>query len=462
MKKPFAELKFCKWLFYRRSNMTKDLTEGKPLALIINFSASVLLGLLFQQFYNIVDTAIVGRALGSDALAAVGCTGSVCFLLLGFCNGVAGGFTIPIAQKFGAKNFPLMRTYVWNAAFLCVIFSVVFTAGTAILCRPILVLMKTPERIINDSVSYLRIIFLGIPFLFLYNFIANLMRSLGDSKTPLYFLIASSILNIFLDLFFIRVCSMGVAGAALATVISQALPGLVSLVFLVKKFSILRMTREEKVIAKKHCLELCRFGIPTGLQYSITAIGSVILQSSVNGLGPDTVAAIAAGMKINMLFASVFDSFGLTMATYGGQNTGAAKYDRLSQGVRDCMLISAVYSVIAFIVVFFFGKNFVYIFLEEPSEKILREAYIFLLANFGFYITLAAVNIYRFMIQGMGFSAFSMFSGLAEMLARAVMGIFAVPLFGIYGAVFGSPAAWVLADCFLIPAFHHCLKKLNA
>ncbi len=288
------------------------------------------------------------------------------------------------------------------------------------------------------------------------------MRSLGDSKTPLYFLIASSILNIFLDLFFIRVCSMGVAGAALATVISQALPGLVSLVFLVKKFSILRMTREEKVIAKKHCLELCRFGIPMGLQYSITAIGSVILQSSVNGLGPDTVAAIAAGMKINMLFASVFDSFGLTMATYGGQNTGAAKYDRLSQGVRDCMLISAVYSVIAFIVVFFFGKNFVYIFLEEPSEKILREAYIFLLANFGFYITLAAVNIYRFMIQGMGFSAFSMFSGLAEMLARAVMGIFAVPLFGIYGAVFGSPAAWVLADCFLIPAFHHCLKKLNA
>ncbi len=442
--------------------MTKDLTEGKPLSLIINFSVSVLLGLLFQQFYNIVDTAIVGRALGSDALAAVGCTGSVCFLLLGFCNGVAGGFTLPIAQKFGAKDFSLMRTYVWNAAFLCVIFSIVFTVGTAMLCRPILVMMKTPEGILNDSVSYLRIIFLGIPFLFLYNFIANLMRSLGDSKTPLYFLVASSILNIFLDLFFIRVCSMGVAGAALATVISQALPGIVSLVFLVKKFTILRMAREEKVVAKKHCLELCRFGIPMGLQYSITAIGSVILQSSVNGLGPSTVAAIAAGMKINMLFASVFDSFGLTMATYGGQNTGAAKYDRLVHGVRDCMLISVVYSLVAFAVVFFFGKNFVYIFLEKPSEKILSEAYIFLLANFGFYITLAAVNIYRFMIQGMGFSAFSMFSGLAEMLARAAMGIFAVPLFGIYGAVFGSPAAWVLADCFLIPAFHHCVKKLKS
>lgn len=442
--------------------MTKDLTEGKPLALIINFSVSVLLGLLFQQFYNIVDTAIVGRALGSDALAAVGCTGSVCFLLLGFCNGVSGGFTLPIAQKFGAKNFPLMRTYVWNAAFLCVIFSVVFTVGTAILCRPILVLMKTPERILDNSVSYLRIIFFGIPFLFLYNFIANLMRSLGDSKTPLYFLVASSILNIALDLFFIRACSMGVAGAALATVISQALPGFVSLVFLVKKFSILKMDREEKVVAKKHCLELCRFGIPMGLQYSITAIGSVILQSSVNGLGPSTVAAIAAGMKIHMLFASVFDSFGLTMATYGGQNTGAAKYDRLAHGVRDCMLISAAYSLVAFTVVFFFGKNFIYIFLEEPSEKILREAHIFLLANFGFYITLAAVNIYRFMIQGMGFSAFSMFSGLAEMLARTVMGIFAVPVFGIYGAVFGSPAAWLLADCFLIPAFHHCLKKLNS
>ena len=442
-------------------NMTKDLTEGKPLALIINFSVSILLGLLFQQFYNIVDTAIVGRALGPEALAAVGCTGSVCFLLLGFCNGVSGGFTLPIAQKFGAKDFSLMRTYVWNAAFLCVIFSVVFTVGTAILCRPILVLMKTPESILNDSVSYLRTIFFGIPFLFLYNFIANLMRSLGDSRTPLYFLVASSFLNILLDLFFIRVCSMGVAGAALATVISQALPGFVILVFLVKKFSILKMSREEKVVAKKHCYELCRFGIPMGLQYSITAIGSVILQSSVNELGPYTVTAIAAGMKINMLFASVFDSFGLTMATYGGQNTGAAKYERLVHGVRDCMLISAAYSIVAFVTVFFFGKNFVYIFLKNPTEKILSEAYIFLLANFGFYITLAAVNVYRFMIQGMGFSAFSMFSGVAEMLARTAMGIFAVPVFGIYGAVFASPAAWVLADCFLIPAFYHCVRKLK-
>lgn len=442
-------------------NMTKDLTEGKPLALIINFSVSILLGLLFQQFYNIVDTAIVGRALGPEALAAVGCTGSVCFLLLGFCNGVSGGFTLPIAQKFGAKDFSLMRTYVWNAAFLCVIFSVVFTVGTAILCRPILVLMKTPESILNDSVSYLRTIFFGIPFLFLYNFIANLMRSLGDSRTPLYFLVASSFLNILLDLFFIRVCSMGVAGAALATVISQALPGFVILVFLVKKFSILKMSREEKVVAKKHCYELCRFGIPMGLQYSITAIGSVILQSSVNELGPYTVTAIAAGMKINMLFASVFDSFGLTMATYGGQNTGAAKYERLVHGVRDCMLISSAYSVVAFVTVFFFGKNFVYIFLKNPTEKILSEAHIFLLANFGFYITLAAVNVYRFMIQGMGFSAFSMFSGVAEMLARTAMGIFAVPVFGIYGAVFASPAAWVLADCFLIPAFYHCVRKLK-
>ena len=441
--------------------MTKDLTEGKPFVLIIQFSVSVFLGLLFQQFYSIVDTAIVGRALGSDALAAVGCTGSVCFLLLGFCNGVAGGFTLPIAQKFGAKNFSLMRTYVWNAAFLCIIFSVVFTIGTAILCRPILVMMKTPERIINDAVSYLRIIFLGIPFLFLYNFIAYLMRSLGDSKTPLYFLVVSSILNIFLDVLFIRVCSMGVAGAALATVISQALPGLVSLIFLVKKFSILRMTPKEKSIALCHCYELGRFGIPMGLQYSITAIGSVILQSSINGLGSDTVAAVAAGIKVNMLFASVFDAFGMTMATYGGQNTGAEKYDRLVQGVRACMIISVVYSIVVFVVVFFFGKNFVYIFLKVPSEKILNEAYLFLLANFGFFITLAAVNIYRFTIQGMGFSSLSLFSGLAEMVARAMMGVFAVPLFGIYGAVFGSPAAWVLADCFLIPAFHHCMKKLK-
>lgn len=391
----------------------------------------------------------------------MGCTGNVMFLLLGFCNGVAGGFTLPIAQRFGAKSYSSMRALTVNAAYLCAAFSIVFTAGTVIFCRPILVALNTPVLILEDSISYLRVIFFGIPALFLYNFIANLMRALGDSKTPLFFLVLSSILNILLDLLFIKVFKMGVAGAALATVISQFLPGLISLFVLIKKFTILAPSREEAKINKKHCLELCGAGIPMGLQYSITAVGSVILQFSVNALGAETLAAISSGAKINMFTASVFDAFGLTMATYGGQNTGAAQYDRLNEGVRDCMIISAVYSLLVFLVVLFLGRHFVYIFLAAPSEKILREAYLFMTVNIAFFVTLAAVNIYRFMIQGMGFSGFSMFSGLAEMIARAVMGIFAVPAVGIWGAVFASPAAWILADLFLVPAFHHCVKKLK-
>jgi putative MATE family efflux protein len=440
--------------------MTKDLTEGNPLSLILEFSVPVLLGYLFQQFYNVTDTIIVGKSLGVQALAAVGSTGAVNFLIIGFVMGVCSGFAIPVAQRFGAKDFTTMRRYIANTVYLCIALSLVMAVLTVVFCRPLLLLMQTPADIVDRADGYIRIIFAGIPLIFLYNMVSGIIRALGDSRTPVYFLVLSSFLNIALDLIFILVCGWDVQGAALATVISQGVSGFACLIYMQKKFDIIRPVGGERKFNLNHCVILCGVGIPMGLQYSITAVGSVILQSSVNVLGSDSVAACTAAGKVGQFFCTVFDSLGTTMATYGGQNTGAGKISRLGTGVRDSMILASVYSAVVFFVYLFFGKQLIMLFMDKSETSIIRSAWIFLLENSSGYILLAAVNVVRFMIQGMGFSRFAVLSGVFEMIARSLMGIFMVPRFGFISAGLASPFAWLLADCFLIPAFIFCRRKL--
>jgi putative MATE family efflux protein len=440
--------------------MTKNLTEGNPLSLILGFSVPVLLGYLFQQFYNITDTIIVGKSLGVEALAAVGSTGAVNFLIIGFVMGVCSGFSIPVAQRFGGRDYAAMRKYIANTVYLCIVFSIIMSVLTVVFCRPLLLLMQTPDDIIDRAGSYIRIIFAGIPLIFLYNMVSGIIRALGDSRTPVFFLVLSSVLNIALDLIFILVCRWDVQGAALATVISQGVSGFACLIYMRKKFDSIRPQGAERGLNIRYCSILCGVGVPMGLQYSITAIGSVILQSSVNVLGSDSVAACTAAGKVSQFFCTVFDALGTTMATYGGQNTGAGKIDRLGTGVRHSMILASVYSVAAFFVYLFLGKYLIMLFMDKSEIVIIRSAWIFLLENSSCYILLAAVNIVRFMIQGMGFSRFAVLSGVLEMIARSLMGIFMVPRFGFISAGLASPFAWLLADCFLIPAFIHCRRKL--
>lgn len=440
--------------------MTKNLTEGNPLSLILGFSVPVLLGYLFQQFYNITDTIIVGKSLGVEALAAVGSTGAVNFLIIGFVMGVCSGFAIPVAQRFGGSDYKAMRRYTANIVYLCIVFSIVMAVLTVVFCRPLLLLMQTPDDIVGRADSYIRIIFAGIPLIFLYNMVSGIIRALGDSRTPVFFLVLSSVLNIALDLIFILVCRWDVQGAALATVISQGVSGFACLIYMQKKFALIHPQGDERRLNIRYCSTLCGVGVPMGLQYSITAVGSVILQSSVNVLGSDAVAACTAAGKVSQFFCTVFDALGTTMATYGGQNTGAGKIDRLGTGVRDSMVIASVYSVIAFFIYFFFGKQLVMLFMDKSESVIIGSAWVFLLENSSCYILLAAVNIVRFMIQGMGFSRFAVLSGVFEMIARSLMGIFMVPRFGFISAGLASPFAWLLADCFLIPAFILCRRKL--
>ena len=439
----------------------RDMTTGSPFRLIVGFAVPMLMGLLFQQFYSMVDTIIVGKYLGVSALASLGSTSSINFMIIGFCTGVCSGFSIPVAQRFGAGDHHGLRCFVANAGWLSAIFSAVMTLIVCFLCMDILRWMDTPDDIIQGAYDYIFIIFAGIPVTYLYNILAGIIRSLGDSRTPVYFLLLSSVINIFLDLFTILVMGMGVEGAAYATVISQAISGVLCFLYMRSHFPILRMTREERKFNLRMVKILCGIGVPMGLQYSITAIGSVILQTAVNGLGSLYVAAISAGNKLTLFFTCPFDALGATMATWAGQNVGAGKIDRVKEGVKYALLIGCVYAVAAFIILTLFSKYLALLFLDADEVSTIGNVSLFLFGNSLFYIALVFVNVVRFSIQGMGFSTFAILAGVFEMFARTFAGMCLVPIFGYPAACFASPMAWIAADIFLVPAFLHCIKKLK-
>lgn len=445
----------------KKHSSAKDLTSGSPMRLILGFFVPLLLGLLFQQFYSMVDTVVVGKYLGVDALAGVGSTGSVNFLVLGFCIGVCSGFAIPVAQKFGEKDMEGLRRYVGNILWLSVIASVVMTGVTVLLCKKILLWTNTPEEVFSQAYDYIVIIFWGIPVTILYNTLSGIIRSLGDSRSPLFFLVFSSLLNVGLDLLCIIRFQMGVAGAAWATVLSQLISGLLCLGYMLWRFDMLRLDRDALKFRGDYVKRLCGMGIPMGLQYSITAIGCLILQAAVNSLGPVSIAAMTAGGKVGNLMCCPLDAMGGTMATYGGQNLGAGRLDRIHRGLKDCILLGVVYSVIAFVVLWFFGDNLSMLFLDAGETEILRKSQEFLVLNSAFYIPLALVNIIRFLIQSIGYSQMAVFAGVFEMVARSGVSLLLVPVIGYTAVCIASPAAWILADCFLIPAYILGMKKLR-
>lgn len=440
-------------------NGAKDLTEGTPMKLILNFGLPLLFGLLFQQFYNMVDSIIVGKMLGVNSLAAVGSTGSINFMILGFCIGICNGFAIPVAQSFGAKDKENLKKYITNSVWMSMLFAILITSIIGILTRQILIWMKTPDSIIGDAYTYIFIVFMGIPAIFLYNMVSGILRSLGNSTMPVVFLIFSSLLNIALDIILIK--PMGVAGAAVATITAQGISGIISLLYMVKQYRHLKFTKKDWHFSPKHSLKLCGIGVPMGLQYSITAIGSVILQTSVNAMGETIVAAVAAGTKINIFACCPFEAMGSTMATFGGQNVGAKRLDRVHEGLKDCIKLGITYALLAFVFMLLFGKKLALLFVDSSEIEIIQYVYLFLIGNSLFYILLSLVNIVRFMIQGLGYSTFAILAGVCEMIARGIVGFFLVPTYGYLFVAIASPIAWLLADIFLIPAYLYVMKRLK-
>lgn len=443
--------------------MTKDLTSGSPMKLLLGFTLPTLFGLLFQQMYNMVDAMIVGKLLGSQALGAVGATGSINFFVIGFCLGVCSGFAIPVAQRMGAKDYPQMRRFVANAVYLSAAISLVLTVGTGLLCGDILTAMDTPADLYQDAYAYIFVIFMGIPAVFVYNLLACIIRALGDSRTPVYFLALSAGLNIVLDLAFILAFNWGVAGAAVATVVSQTVSSVACLIYMVRRFPILHVTREESRPNLDACKALCAMGLPMGLQYSVTAIGSIVMQVAVNGLGSVYVTAVSTANKLQQLLACPYDAMGSAMATYCGQNVGAGRLERLRQGVRSCSLLGLGYAVLAFLSMLFLAPQATMLFLDPAEgglERLVALTSQYIVTLTAFFFPLALVNILRFSIQGMGFGALAILAGVLEMIARTVVGCFFVPALGYGAACFASPAAWVCADLFLIPACLGCIASL--
>lgn len=421
--------------------------------LILGFTVPMLGGMLFQQFYNLVDTLIVGQFLGVEALAGVGSTGSINFLVIGFVMGVCAGFGIPISQRFGAGDYKQMRRFFVNSCYLSALFAVIMTIVVAIFCRQILILMNTPANILDYAYDYIYIIFLGIPATYLFNLTSSALRSIGNSKAPVLFLVISSIINIGLDLLLILTFHMGVAGAAVATVIAQALSGIICLIYMIRRVRILQVQPGEWRFDRREAGILLSMGVPMGLQYSITAIGEVILQYFINDLGSTCVAAQTAGLKVSRFFTVPYEAIGTTMATYGGQNIGAGKPERLDPGLKAASVIGLTYFAAAFVFLYFTGSFFTSLFVSSGNTEVIRLGRQILVINAAFYGLLHFVNGVRFLIQGMGYSGIAILAGACELAGRAAVGILLVPLFGYTGACFANPVAWICADLFLFPTY---------
>lgn len=441
--------------------MVKDMSSGKPLKLILSFCLPLLIGNIFQQLYNMVDSIIVGKFVGKSALAAVGATGSINFLVIGFALGMCSGFAIPIAQSFGAKDYTKMRRSIRNAGYLCVLITVLLTAITVTMTPTILSWMQTPQDIFQQSYDYIVVIFYGIFATMLYNMMAGIFRALGDSKTPLYFLILSSIINIVLDLVLIIVFKMGVTGASVATVVSQAISGIACLIYMKKKLTIVAYQEDEKKLDLKYCQHLLSMGLPMALQFSITAVGSVIIQTAVNSLGSDTVAAVTAASKISMIFTTPLDTMGVTMATFGGQNLGAGKIDRVFEGLKKGLMLSIGYSLVMAVFVNVFANELGILFIDASETTILKQVGQFLKINAFFYWVLAILFILRNLLQGLGYSFLAMFGGVFELVGRAGVAFGLVSSFGYTAICFANPVAWLLADVLFVGGWLMKSKELK-
>lgn len=440
--------------------MVRDMTEGKPLRLILAFGIPLLIGNLFQQLYNMVDAVIVGRFVGAQALAAVGATGSLSFLVIGFVLGMCSGFSIPVAQAFGGGDLKRMRRYVVNSLYLSVVVIVLLTLVTMLYTREILRIMQTPEDIFSDSYAYIIVIFAGIFAAMFYNLLASIMRALGDSRTPLYFLMISSVINIVLDLTFVVGFHAGVSGAAYATVIAQTVSGLLCFFYMRRHYPVLLTQPDELKPDRTILLQLLKNGLPMALQFSITAVGAIVLQSAVNSLGSSIVAAVTVAGKVQMLATQPIETLGATMATYCGQNLGAGKIDRVRHGVRQAVLAGTLYCALAWGVVSFLGTTIAQLFISGSEVDILAHVGQFLRTNSIFYVFLALLLVLRNSIQGLGYALPAMAAGAFEMVARALVGFCLVGLFQFNAVCFANPTAWISANLLLVPVYLAVIRKL--
>lgn len=446
---------------HAKTASVSDMTVGSPLRQITKFALPLILGYILQQMYLVIDAAIVGHWIGVGALAAVGASSSIMFLVMGFCNGACAGFAIPVAQSFGAKDYSKMRLYVANAVRISAVMATVVTLLSLMFCRRILQMVNTPADIFHDAYIFLMLQFAAIPLTFGFNLFSGQIRALGNSRQPFYFLITSAVVNVLLDVVLILGCGLGVAGAGIATWLSQALSVILCLWYIRKRMQLLIPKGDERRFDNKRTSILLNNGVPMGLQFSITGIGIIMLQSANNALGTTCVAAFTASMRIKYLFTCVFENIGVAMATYCGQNLGARRMDRVTKGVKDAIKLMLIYFVFTFALIYPFADWMMRLFVDSGEAEVVGRAAQFMrIANY-FYPALGLLTILRYSIQGLGFSNLSMLSGVMEMIARCGVSLWLVPALAWTGVCLGDPVAWIMADLFLIPAFLWVKQRLR-
>lgn len=441
--------------------MAKDMTTGNPLKLILNFTIPLLIGNLFQQLYNMADTFIVGRTIGVNALASVGSTGSIIFLILGFANGLTAGLAIPLAQRFGAKDYQGVKRSFYVSMLISLVVAVLLTIFSMLFCRQILEMMQTPLEIIDGAYQYLIVIFAGIFSSMAFNLLSNVFRSIGDAKTPLYFLMIACVINIVLDIIFIAVFGMGVEGAGYATVFAQIFSAVACVIYIWKKIPVLRLSKEDLVTTKREVLEHTRISFPMAFQSSIIALGAIMVQIALNQLGPTAVAAYTAAQKIDQVAILPMMSFGVTMATYVAQNYGAKKYHRIWQGVRSCIQLSLTFAISIGILLNVFSPLLLRVFVGNGHEEVVELGRIFFLTNGTTYSLLSLLFIYRYSLQGVGKTITPTIAGIMELVMRAVAAIVLSNLFGFTGATLANPMAWLGSLIPLMIAYYIFKHKLQ-
>lgn len=441
--------------------MVKTLTKGKPAKIIFYFSLPVIAGNLFQLFYTMADTIIVGRTMGADALAAVGSTTVIIYLILCFIQGVTGGYGIVTAQNFGAKNEKGVKESIGASIIQTTVFSLIITVISCLLTDIILKKMNTPQEIYQLSYDYMFVVFAGTGATFFYNLFSNILRALGDSKTPLYFLVISSLLNIFLDILFIVPFKMGVAGAAWATVLSQLISAVLCALYAVKHFPVTRLKKEDwKSDAETHAKHL-KIAFPMGFQMSVMCIGQLAMQSAVNKIGTNAIAGYTAASKIDQMSVLVNNAFGITISNYVAQNYGAGFIGRIKKGVRSCLMIGHAGNIFMGILILATQSFVIPIFMNEPNEEIFLYAKDYLWVIVPFYLLLGLLAIYRSSIQSMGDSVTPFLACIIELFSRIFCALYLSLYFGYKGICFSTPFAWIGALCILIPVYYRTIRKIS-
>ena len=441
--------------------MTRDMTTGSPLKSILRFCVPLLIGNLFQQFYNLADSVLVGRILGLNAFAAVGTTGALSFLILGFATGSCSGLAIPIAQSFGAGDLESVRRrtaqLVWLGFGITAIIRLICFFWTDDLLR----LMNTPAEIFDDAYRYIFIVFMGVGATMLYNLSSAVLRSLGDSRTPLHFLIAAAVVNVILDILFMKYLHCGVEGAAWATVLSQLASGIACLVYMARKIPVLNLHHDDMKPDWKRICYMAAIGVPMGLQFAITAVGSIILQGAVNGLGAQAVAAVSAASKVHNVVAAPLETCGIAMATYCGQNLGAGQYARIRRGIWSTTAAAMIYCALAFVFNYSAGRGMATLFVSPSEVMILQDVQKYLVIQSVFYPMLAVIFIFRNGLQGMGYSNQAMMAGVSELIARALVSFGLVGSLGFTAVCYANPAAWLFADGVLLVLYVRVMRRLD-